>query len=94
MQAHSFTSANPAQDPTSKISSSCLLPFKSKPRVWIRKASADITPRLIENLGVAATLTQYHVPKEDLPKVAELALGRSGDPLHLKVVKLLENLYD
>lgn len=49
---------------------------------------------LIESLGVAATLTQYHVPKEDLPKVAELALGRSGDPLHLKVVKLLENLYD
>ena len=40
-----------------------------------------------------STLTEYKVPKEDLPTIAERALGRADDPLHPKVVKLLENLY-
>lgn len=49
--------------------------------------------RLVDDLGLHSTLTQYKVPKEDVPKIAEKALGKKDDPLFPKAVKLLENLY-
>ena len=49
--------------------------------------------RLVDKLGLTSTLTEYKVPREDIPKIAEKALGRENDPLHPKVVQLLEGLY-
>lgn len=48
---------------------------------------------LVDRLGLTSTLSEYKVPKEDLPGIAERALGRSDDPIHPQVVKLLEGLY-
>lgn len=49
--------------------------------------------RLVDELGLRSTLTEYHVPKEDLPGIATRALARENDPMHAKVVQLLESLY-
>ena len=49
--------------------------------------------RLIGNLGLTSKLSEYKVPKEDLPQIAERSLGRANDPLHSRVVKLLEDLF-
>lgn len=50
--------------------------------------------RLVEELGLKSALTEYKVPREDLPKIAEKALGTvPTDPLHERTVKLLESLY-
>ncbi|GJE95880.1 alcohol dehydrogenase IV [Phanerochaete sordida] len=54
---------------------------------------SDAIRNLVRNLGLASTLAEYKVPKEDLPLIAEKALGRADDPVHSKVVKLLESLY-
>jgi hypothetical protein len=47
----------------------------------------------VDNLGVKSTLTEYNVPKEDIPGIAELALGGKDRPEFGQVVKLLEGLY-
>lgn len=48
---------------------------------------------LVDGLDLKCTLTEYNVPRGDLPQVAEKSLGRPNDPLHPRVVKLLEELY-
>ena len=49
--------------------------------------------RLVDDLGLHSTLTEYKVPREDLPQIAQLAVGAQDDPLLPKVVALLESLY-
>lgn len=49
--------------------------------------------RLVDDLGLHSDLAQYKVPREDVPKIAEKAMGNRDDPSFPKVVKLLENLY-
>ncbi|EIW63198.1 iron-containing alcohol dehydrogenase [Trametes versicolor FP-101664 SS1] len=58
----------------------------------IRKLSAEIYS-LVEGLGLRSTLTEYNVPRADLPEIAQLALGSKEDPAQPKVVALLEALY-
>jgi len=58
----------------------------------VRELSAAIN-RLVADLGLTSTLSEYKVPREDVPKVAELAVGSKDDPTYPKVVKLLEQLY-
>ncbi|KAI0661105.1 iron-containing alcohol dehydrogenase [Cubamyces menziesii] len=58
----------------------------------ILKLSADIH-KLVDDLGLHSTLTEYKVPREDLPQIAQLAVGAQDDPLLPKVVALLESLY-
>ncbi len=58
-------------------------------RCWLTNA----TRRLVDGLGLHSTLTEYKVPKDDLPGIAERALARVNDPTHPKVVQLLESLY-
>ncbi|KAJ3490389.1 hypothetical protein NLI96_g1501 [Meripilus lineatus] len=58
----------------------------------IRKLAAEIQ-QLVDGLGLHSTLTEYKVPKEDLPGIAERALARKNDPTHPQVVRLLESLY-
>ena len=48
--------------------------------------------RLVRNLGLKTSLDQYKVPREDLPAVAERALGGRNE-LHGDVVAFLEALY-
>ena len=48
---------------------------------------------LVDSLGLKSTLTEYNVPRDDIPKVAELAVGKKDDIIFPKVVKLLESLY-
>ena len=48
--------------------------------------------RLVSNLGLKTTLDQYGVPREDLPSIAERALGGRTE-IHGDVVALLETLY-
>ncbi|KAI0371119.1 iron-containing alcohol dehydrogenase [Pilatotrama ljubarskyi] len=58
----------------------------------ILKLSVDIQ-QLVDSLGLHSTLSEYKVPREDLPQIAELALGSKDDPLLPKVIALLESLY-
>lgn len=49
--------------------------------------------RLIDDLGLTSTLTEYKVPKEDVPQIAELALGKKDTPAFAAVVRMLEAMY-
>ncbi|KZT04586.1 iron-containing alcohol dehydrogenase [Laetiporus sulphureus 93-53] len=51
------------------------------------------TGSLVKNLGLQSNLEEYKVPKTDVPKIAELAVGSRDDPTYPQVVKLLEGLY-
>jgi hypothetical protein len=46
----------------------------------------------VSNLGLKTSLDQYSVPREDLPAIAERALGGMNE-IHGDVVSLLETLY-
>ena len=48
--------------------------------------------RLVSNLGLKTTLDRYGVPREDLPTIAERALGGRNE-IHGDVVALLEALH-
>jgi hypothetical protein len=48
--------------------------------------------RLVRDLGLKTTLDQYKVPREDLPTIAERALGGRTE-IHGDVVAFLEALY-
>jgi hypothetical protein len=48
--------------------------------------------RLVSNLGLKTSLGQYNVPREDLPTIAERALGGNNE-IHGEVVAFLEALY-
>jgi alcohol dehydrogenase class IV len=48
---------------------------------------------LIHDLGLTSTLTEYKVPKEDVPQIAELALGKKDTPAFEPVVRMLEAMY-
>ena len=49
--------------------------------------------RLVDDLGLHSTLSEYKVPHEDIPQIVELAMGNKEDPEYLKAVALLEALY-
>ena len=49
--------------------------------------------RLVDDLGLKSTLSQYKVPRDDLPKIAQLAVGDKADPLVNNVIALLEGIY-
>ncbi|TFY64695.1 hypothetical protein EVG20_g5863 [Dentipellis fragilis] len=53
---------------------------------------ADLIEGLVNGLGLKSTLTEYSVPREDAPKIAEKALGGKTE-IHGDVVKVLEGLY-
>ena len=44
-------------------------------------------------MGLKSNLAQNKVPFEDLPKIAERALGSKENPTFPKVVKMLEGMY-
>ena len=48
--------------------------------------------RLVSNLGLKTSLDRHGVPREDLPTIAERALGGKNE-IHGDVVRLLEGLY-
>ena len=48
--------------------------------------------RLVSNLGLKTTLDRYGVPREDLPGIAERALGGRNE-IYDDVVAFLEGLY-
>ena len=48
---------------------------------------------MVDELGLHSTLSQYSVPKEDLPKIAELQIGNKTDVAYEKVAALLDALY-
>lgn len=48
---------------------------------------------LVKELGLESNLEEYKVPRTDVPKIAELAVGSKDDPTFPGVVKLLEGLY-
>jgi hypothetical protein len=48
--------------------------------------------RLVSNLGLKTSLDRYDVPREDLPTIAERALGGRNE-IHGDVVAFLEALY-
>ena len=49
--------------------------------------------RLVIDLGLQTSLTEYNVPPEDLATIATQALGSENDPQLSRVVKLLESIY-
>ena len=48
--------------------------------------------RLVSDLGLKSSLDQYGVPREDLPSIAERALGGRTE-IHGDVVAFLATLY-
>ena len=48
--------------------------------------------RLVSNLGLKTSLDPYGVPREDLPTIAQRALGGKSE-IHGDVVAFLERLY-
>jgi hypothetical protein len=48
--------------------------------------------RLVSDLGLKSSLDRYNVPREDLPTIAERALGGRNEN-HGDVVAFLEALY-
>jgi hypothetical protein len=46
----------------------------------------------VSSLGLKSSLDQYKVPREDLPTIAERALGSRGE-IHGDVVAFMEGLY-
>ena len=48
---------------------------------------------LVIRLGLGSDLAQYNVPREDVPKIAERAIGGKENQIFPKVVSLLESLY-
>ena len=48
---------------------------------------------MVTELGLKSTLSEYKVPREDLPKVAELSVGSRDDPTYPRVIQLLESIY-
>lgn len=45
------------------------------------------------SLGLESNLAEYKVPREDLPGIAERAMGSKESPAYGKVIRLLESLY-
>lgn len=58
-----------------------------------RDLNLDFCISLVLRLGLGSDLAHYNVPREDAPKIAELAIGSRSDPIFPRVVKLLESLY-
>ncbi|KAF5393497.1 hypothetical protein D9757_000653 [Collybiopsis confluens] len=58
----------------------------------IKELSESIR-RLVDDLGLRASLGEYNVPVEDVPAIAKNTLGTETHPDFAKVVKLLEGLY-
>ncbi|KAH8078071.1 iron-containing alcohol dehydrogenase [Cristinia sonorae] len=60
----------------------------------IRKLS-ELTYKLVEDLGLKSTLTEYNVPREDLPKIARHALPKEPEdsPLFKRTIQALESLF-
>jgi len=48
---------------------------------------------LVAQLGLASNLTEYKVPKDDIPVIAGKALGSNEGETFTKVVKMLNGLY-
>ncbi|KAK7056501.1 hypothetical protein VNI00_003057 [Paramarasmius palmivorus] len=48
---------------------------------------------LVVSLGLKSTLTQYKVPKEDIPSLTTKSVGSENDPTYDKVFKIFESLY-
>ncbi|KAK0461176.1 uncharacterized protein EV420DRAFT_1619642 [Desarmillaria tabescens] len=48
---------------------------------------------LVTSLGLKSSLEEYKVPKEDVEKIAELALGGKEQGVYDKVVGVLQSLY-
>ncbi|KAI0829908.1 alcohol dehydrogenase IV [Trametes gibbosa] len=57
----------------------------------IRTLAAEIH-KLVDDLGLHSTLTEYKVPHEDVLEIAQLAVGKENPSLP-KVTALLEGLY-
>ena len=49
--------------------------------------------RLVDDLGLHSTLSQYNVPRADVPRIAQLAVGNDTSVVYTKTVALLEALY-
>lgn len=52
------------------------------------------TPRLVDDLGLHSTLTQYKVPRDHVEKIVEKAVGSKTHALFPSTVKILEGLYE
>jgi hypothetical protein len=48
---------------------------------------------LIDDLGLKTTLTEYKVPKGDIPLIVERTIGTKEGVLYDKIVKIVEGLY-
>ncbi|ESK87573.1 alcohol dehydrogenase iv [Moniliophthora roreri MCA 2997] len=53
----------------------------------------NLIDELVTNLGLKSTLTQYKVPKEDIPSLTTQSVGSENDPTYDKVFKIFESLY-
>ncbi|KAI0256121.1 alcohol dehydrogenase IV [Lactifluus subvellereus] len=53
---------------------------------------SELIDELVSNLGLKTSLDQYQVPREDLPVIAERALGGRNE-IHGDVVSFLQKLY-
>lgn len=51
--------------------------------------------RLVDDLGLKSTLTEYNVPREDIPKIARHALPKEDEnsSLFSRTIQALESLY-
>ncbi|KAJ3790825.1 alcohol dehydrogenase IV [Lentinula aff. detonsa] len=57
------------------------------------KALSACIKQLVADLGLSSTLSDYNVPREDIPVIAANTLGTETHQLFPETVKLLENLY-
>ncbi|KAH7108220.1 alcohol dehydrogenase IV [Auriculariales sp. MPI-PUGE-AT-0066] len=54
---------------------------------------ADAIEKLVQDLGLKSTLTEYNVPREDAVDIAVRAVGGDDKPLYPATLKIVEGLY-
>ncbi|KAF9792661.1 alcohol dehydrogenase IV [Thelephora terrestris] len=54
--------------------------------------SSEIT-NLIDSLGLTTRLSDYNIPREDIPRIVEKAIGKSSGELYDRVMQIMEKAF-
>jgi len=54
--------------------------------------SSEIT-NLIDSLGLTTRLSDYNIPREDIPRIVEKAIGKNSGELYDRVVQIMEGAF-
>lgn len=79
------------------MTSSHFLPRSQSESNRSRQNPRELTCRgdysLIDSLGLTTKLSEYNVPKEDIPRIVEKTVGKSSGELYDQVVEVMEKAF-